>query len=73
MDPIKLREKAEKLLAKAREEERKQKDRLNAKISGFVLEYIKNNGYVFDSSFADGIKKIVEASGVQIKAYSHEQ
>ena len=73
MDPIKLREKAEKLLAKAREEERKQKDKLNAKISGFVLEYVKNSGYVFDSSFADGIKKIVEASGVQIKAYSQDQ
>jgi ABC-type transport system substrate-binding protein len=66
MDPLKLREKAEKLLAKARHEEKKQKDNLNKKLSNIILVNIKNNGYNFDTDFAELVKKTIESSGIII-------
>lgn len=73
MDPVKLREKAEKLLQKARDEERKQKDILNRKLSAFVLSYLKNKGYNFDVSFSDGIRAIIESSAMHVEVMKQEQ
>ncbi|ACD97393.1 hypothetical protein [Trichlorobacter lovleyi] len=73
MDPVKLREKAEKLLQKARNEERKQKEVLNRKVSAFVLSFIKNNGYNFDTIFADGIKAVIESSPICAEVLKHDK
>jgi len=66
MDPQKLRDKAEKLLAKARAEESKRKDLLNKKLSSCVLSHIKLKGYVFNDNFALAIKQIIDTSGMKI-------
>ena len=65
MDASKLRERAEKLLARAKEQERKQKELIQKKIAIAVTEHVKASGYNFDSDFAQKIKDILEPSSTE--------
>ena len=60
MDAAKLRERAEKLLAMAKAQERKQKDLIQKKIAIAVTEHVKASGYNFGADFAHKIKAILE-------------
>lgn len=60
MDASKLRERAEKLLAMAKEQERKEKELLQKKIATLVIDHVKVKGYEFGQDFADRVKTILE-------------
>lgn len=60
MDASKLRERAEKLLARAKEQERKEKELIQKKIAIAVTEHVKASGYNFGPDFAQKIKTILE-------------
>ena len=65
MDTSKLRERAEKLLARAKEHERKQKELIHKKIAVAVTEHVKASGYNFGPDFAQKIKTILEPSSAE--------
>jgi hypothetical protein len=64
MDAVKLREKAEKLLAMAKEQERKEREMQQKKIATLVLEHVKAKGYEFGPDFAAKVKAIMEPGSV---------
>lgn len=65
MDASKLRERAEKLLARAKEQERKQKELIQKKIAIAVTEHVKTSGFNFGPDFAQKIKDILEPSSTE--------
>lgn len=60
MDAVKLREKAEKLLALAKEQEKKERDNQQKKVSSLVFDHVKANGYEFGPDFAAKVRAIME-------------
>lgn len=66
MDAAKLRERAEKLLTQAKQQERKEKEQQQKKLAVALTEHVKAKGYDFGPEFANKIKAILEPDSAEI-------